>query len=293
MSTRDDIISIKNGLITLGNAIDTLSVHAEDSGQIVNSAKTINFQGKDHNSIYGKGLQWSGMGNTKMLHLQGEPNRIWSSEIFDLHKDAHYSIDNTPVLTSEELGPTIQKSNLRKVGILNGLAVNGDVNFDQFVFFDSGMSRLGVGVEAMNGQFSVASNYVEFRVQPNEDNAEVGTWTTHDLRIQTDSTDRITVKANGDVVIGNKGGTDNTVNIHGKLGVGVSNMRGDASLEVSGALRFKNRIFDVGSEAPTQGAWSQGDTIWNINPTPGNVMGWVCTKTGTPGEWKTFGNISN
>ena len=111
-----------------------------------------------------------------------------------------------------------QKSNLRKVGILNGLAVNGDVNFDQFVFFDSGMSRLGVGVEAMNGQFSVASNYVEFRVQPNEDNAEVGTWTTHDLRIQTDSTDRITVKANGDVVIGNKGGTDNTVNIHGKLG---------------------------------------------------------------------------
>ena len=74
MSTRDDIISIKNGLITLGNAIDNLSVHAEDSGQIVNSAKTINFQGKDHNSIYGKGLQWSGMGNTKMLHLQGEPN---------------------------------------------------------------------------------------------------------------------------------------------------------------------------------------------------------------------------
>ena len=59
------------------------------------------------------------------------------------------------------------------------------------------------------------------------------------------------------------------------------------------ALRFKGRIFDVGSEEPTQGTYSQGDVIWNINPTPGNVMGWVCTKTGTPGEWKTFGNISN
>ena len=56
MSIRDDIISIKNGLITLGNAIDNLSVHGEDSEQIVNSAKTINFKGKDHNSIYGKGL---------------------------------------------------------------------------------------------------------------------------------------------------------------------------------------------------------------------------------------------
>ena len=69
MSTRDDIISIKNGLITLGNAIDNLSVHGEDSEQIVKSAKTINFKGKDHNSIYGKGLQWSGMGNTKTRKL--------------------------------------------------------------------------------------------------------------------------------------------------------------------------------------------------------------------------------
>ena len=120
MSIRDDIISIKNGLITLGNAIDNLSVHGEDSEQIVNSAKTINFKGKDHNSIYGKGLQWSGMGNTKMLNFQGDPDRLWSSNTLDLHHEAHYSIDRTPVLTSEELGPTIRKSNLREVGILNG-----------------------------------------------------------------------------------------------------------------------------------------------------------------------------
>ena len=75
MSIRDDIISIKNGLITLGNAIDNLSVHGEDSEQIVNSAKTINFKGKDHNSIYGKGLQWSGMGNTLSLIHISEPTR--------------------------------------------------------------------------------------------------------------------------------------------------------------------------------------------------------------------------
>ena len=53
MSIRDDIISIKNGLITLGNAIDNLSVHGEDSEQIVNSAQKIKFKGKDHISIYG------------------------------------------------------------------------------------------------------------------------------------------------------------------------------------------------------------------------------------------------
>ena len=76
------------------------------------------------------------------------------------------------------------------------------------------------------------------------------------IKNQTDSTDRITVRANGDIVIGNKGGTDNTVKIHGKLGVGVSNLRGDASLEVSGALRYKGRIFHARSKSPTQGTYS-------------------------------------
>ena len=43
MSTRDDIISIKNGLITLGDAIANLSVHADDSDRLVNASKSINF----------------------------------------------------------------------------------------------------------------------------------------------------------------------------------------------------------------------------------------------------------
>ena len=45
MSTRDDIISIKNGLITLGEAIANLSVHADDSDRLVNASKSINFAG--------------------------------------------------------------------------------------------------------------------------------------------------------------------------------------------------------------------------------------------------------
>ena len=195
MSIRDDIISIKNGLVTLGDAIESLSVHASADETVVNSSKSVNFAGSEKTPIYGKGLQWSGFGNTKMLNFQANPDRLWSSNTLDLHRDAHYSIDNTVVLSSEELGPTVKNSNLRSVGVLNGLAVNGDMNLDQFVFWNSGMNRLGVGIEAGNGQLSVASNYVEFRVQPNEVDAEVGTYTTHDLRIQTDSTDRILVKA--------------------------------------------------------------------------------------------------
>jgi len=117
MSTRDDIISIRNGLVTLGDAIANLSVHASADETVVNSNKTINFAGSETTPIYGKGLQWSGFGNTKMLNFQANPDRLWSSNSIDLHRDAHYSIDNTMVLSTEELGPTIKNSNLRSVGV--------------------------------------------------------------------------------------------------------------------------------------------------------------------------------
>lgn len=292
MSIRDDIISIKNGLVTLGDAIENLSVHASADEQVVNSSKSINFAGSDKNPIYGKGIQWSGFGNTKMLNFQKDPDRLWSSNTVDLHRDAHYSIDNTLVLSTEELGPTVKKSNLRSVGVLNGLAVNGDMNIDQFVFWNSGMNRMGIGIEQSNGQLSVASNYVEFFVQPNEVDAEVGTYTTHDLRIQTDSTDRIVVKANGDVTIGTAGGTDKKVKIHGKLGVGINNIRDDASFEVAGPVRMDGKRFSVADDIPTVGVHQKGDIVWNSNPVAGSVVGWICVLTGTPGEWKSFGNIS-
>ena len=43
---------------------------------------------------------------------------------------------------------------------------------------------------------------------------------------------------------------------------------------------------------PTTGTWVQGDIIFNRNPAAGGTIGWVCTTSGTPGTWKTFGTIS-
>lgn len=45
------------------------------------------------------------------------------------------------------------------------------------------------------------------------------------------------------------------------------------------------------SAAPTTGTWQQGDIIYNTAPAAGGTIGWVCTAAGTPGTWKTFGNI--
>ena len=43
---------------------------------------------------------------------------------------------------------------------------------------------------------------------------------------------------------------------------------------------------------PTTGTWIVGDIVYNTAPTSGGNIGWVCTTSGTPGIWKTFGAIS-
>lgn len=44
--------------------------------------------------------------------------------------------------------------------------------------------------------------------------------------------------------------------------------------------------------APTSGTWVRGDIVWNSTPSSGGFIGFVCTASGTPGTWKTWGAIS-
>jgi hypothetical protein len=46
------------------------------------------------------------------------------------------------------------------------------------------------------------------------------------------------------------------------------------------------------SAPPAGNSWLKGDVIYNNNPVPSGNIGWVCTVSGTPGTWKTFGAIS-
>lgn len=293
MSDSNDILRIKDGLVRLGNALESLQARDSSQGDFVGLDKSIDFRHTSSTSVYGKGIQWSGDGPTKVLNFQTNPSRIFSSEPIDLHRDAHYSIDNAPVLSATALGPTVRSSNLRQVGILNGLTVNGDINIDSFVFYDSGMSRLGIGSEVANGQFSVASNSAEFVVQPAERSVAIGTYTSSELEIKTDNTNRITISAEGNIKLGNQGGSDTKINMYGKLGVGITQIDPEVQVDIAGGIKFAGRKFIVSGDTPNSGSYTQGDTVWNSNPTPGNVMGWVCVDSGSPGVWKSFGNISN
>lgn len=46
------------------------------------------------------------------------------------------------------------------------------------------------------------------------------------------------------------------------------------------------------SAAPVSGTWNRGDRVWSTAPSASGFIGWVCVTAGTPGTWKTFGQIS-
>jgi hypothetical protein len=52
----------------------------------------------------------------------------------------------------------------------------------------------------------------------------------------------------------------------------------------------RGAMYDVA--APTTGSWRRGERIYHASPSAGGFIGWVCTASGSPGTWKTFGAIS-
>ncbi|MEQ9572253.1 MAG: hypothetical protein RLN95_09275 [Nitratireductor sp.] len=54
----------------------------------------------------------------------------------------------------------------------------------------------------------------------------------------------------------------------------------------------RNRHF-YGTAAPVSGgSYARGDIVWNTVPSASGTIGWVCTASGNPGTWKTFGTIA-
>jgi hypothetical protein len=56
--------------------------------------------------------------------------------------------------------------------------------------------------------------------------------------------------------------------------------------------RYASRKTLYGNSIPTSDSWQQGDTVYTSAPTAGGAIGWVCVIPGTPGIWKSFGNVS-
>ena len=103
-----------------------------------------------------------------------------------------------------------------------------------------------------------------------------------------DTTSRLVIDGGGVLKVQ---GTTDTV-FEGSVGIGVSAVTNGISLETNGPVRFQNKKMEVGNGIPTIGLFNQRDIVWPDAPAPCGNLGWICIRTGTPGEWRSFGTIS-
>jgi hypothetical protein len=84
-------------------------------------------------------------------------------------------------------------------------------------------------------------------------------------------------------IIENLGGT----RYDGQNCVFIRRPEGQYSINIQGRTREGLQM----ATPPTTGQWLRGQIIFNLNPSPGGYVGWVCTSSGTPGVFKGFGLI--
>lgn len=279
-----------NGALSVSGEITAKKLHVEELTADVRNERSdpLSFVEKGNKTAYGKGMLWPGGEYTKQFILQERPDRFFATESVELRANKIYMINGQNVLSQDTLGTTVVNSSLKKVGILEKLEVETSLTVDNYLYYDPTSQRLGFGTESPNGILAIASWDHEFVIDPTDNRRfKVGTYTTGGLDIVTDNTPRISVEPNGAVTVHKKLVVEDT------LGVGVKNYATDADITTGGPIRMQGKKFEVGEGAPSSGQYVKGDIVWNNDPKPSGYVGWVCTRSGTPGTWKPFGQIAS
>lgn len=230
----------------------------------IERSSSLEFKANTGDHTYGKGIIWYEGNGSKQLVLKNGPDRIYSTEHLDLASDKSYYANGSLVINETSLGPTVVKSNLSQVGILQSLKVAGSAEISELTSPSITADVLTVKTFNTGNVFTV---------------------TTGDQVGATIS--------NSEIVIGNNINTRRPVKVFGPLSVGINNPTNDVDLAVKGNISFADKKFVTGTGAPTSGSFVKGDICWNNNPGPNSYIGWVCVIEGTPGQWLPFGLISN
>jgi hypothetical protein len=280
-------ITVKaGGEIHIGDAVGKTgklivhgSLHVEEftSDTRIERTSSLEFKSTRESGLYGVGLLWRGDDYIRQLVLRANPERLFSTSSIDVGEDKGYFINGQLALTANSLGDNIVKSNLIKVGPLQDLIVTGPAaiqgNLDiksgtitaKAIVFNNGQRNITMDADSVN-----ASQNINFSIQGR----------------------RAFYADNSELVIGNSGDATRPVKVFGSLSIGVNQVDTSLGLDVRGNVRLDGKKFVQGNDAPTSGYYNQGDICWNTNPQVSSYVGWVCTVSGTPGEWLPFGAIN-
>ena len=261
----------KTAVVTING---TLNVNSIVSDTRIDRYSSLEFKATHDTSIYGQGLVWTGTGPKRQLVMLGGPDRLWTSESFDIGPDQSYYVNGAPVLSQNTLGSSVLHSSLRSVGILESLSVSGTTALlgplnakkvsSEVIELSSNNNQTAVVADGIN-----SSNFISLIVSNDE------TYYADEHQVN----------------IGNKNNSRRPVKLYGPVGVNVSNVDSDVDLTVKGHISFANKKFITGLSSPTEGTFNKGDICWNSNPQPDGYIGWVCIVSGGPGTWAPFGAI--
>ena len=280
-------LSVENTLTANTIKVDVLEVREIKTDLKFGQGASLEVTVTGGETLVGKGMLLKGQGSTKQLIFSVNPDKFVSTENFELLKDREYRIDGTPVLSATALGMGITKSNLREVGRLRGLIVDGGVNLGQYVFYNDSTNRLGIGIENPNAGLSVCEDGVEVMLGTKDQSIGiVGTYASVPFEIVTDSTARITVGSSGNITF-----NSSEVVLNGKLAIGIRTRDSRVDLHIAGPIKYQDHIHQYLNGVPDSGTYTRGDIVWNTEPDVGRCVGWVCVRAGSPGTWMPFGEI--
>ena len=240
-----------------GDKIDGGTITTFSSTGIKDEANSTKLLINDEKITVEKDLYVKGQINCDTLYYQGAV----ATDI-DLTKSVR--IDGNEVLWKDRLGNSVKFSKLVEVGVLKTLNVSDTLTVEG--------GKVGVNTLEPGGTLGVAKDGLEVVIDVVGSTPFVG----------TNTSDRFSIGTNREPTL--------FVSHDNKIGIKVKSPKQD--LDVAGPIRFQGQTHQYMSGEPKNGSHERGDIVWNSEPGPAKALGWVCVKSGTPGTWRHFGNIS-
>ena len=258
-----------NGVLTVSNIV---------SDSRIDRTHPLEFSSTKDGSIYGLGFLWSGTGYTRQLIMMGGPDRLYTTENFELAENQSYYINGKTVLSETSLGAGVVRSNLSTVGTLSNLTVSGHA------VLSGGVDASQSDVTVKTLTFNDGVNSLNFAGNIINSNSSVG------IEVQSAN---IVYGDDKQISIGDKNLQTKPVKVFGKLSVGINNPDPSLNFSVNGDVSIGGKRLTTNIAPPANGTYAMGDICWNAEPKANDFIGWVCVTTGPPGQWLGFGQITN